>query len=128
MLHPTKVFGDGRPTPPPTGRPFELSAEDAEAHHAALWVVPFEALRSAVALGDWIAVAAFLRTAALTCCKSAEHGWPGGSFSCTEIMIVLHLRSDAADVVLSKGHAAAMESVPDHPLPMMRHKHESCFG
>jgi transketolase N-terminal domain/subunit len=59
-------------------------------------------------------VAALNRINALTCCKSAEHGWPGGSFSCCEILLSLHLRTDASDVILSKGHAAAMQRVTMH--------------
>jgi len=55
-------------------------------------------------------VAAFARINALAACKAAEHGWLGGSFSCCEIMTVLHLRCpDAEHVILSKGHAAAMQ-------------------
>jgi transketolase len=52
---------------------------------------------------------AFNRINALSCIKSAEHGWIGASYSITELLTVLYFRYSLENVVLSKGHAAAMQ-------------------
>ncbi len=52
---------------------------------------------------------AFNRINALSCIKSAEHGWIGASYSITELLTVLYFRFGEENVVLSKGHAAAMQ-------------------
>jgi hypothetical protein len=80
----------------------------------ALFVVPAEAVRSAAGQGNWAAACAALRVNALSCIKSAEHGWIGASFSCCEILAVLHLHHACSgmapdNIILSKGHAAAMQ-------------------
>ena len=79
-------------------------------HANALFVVPKKAIDSAVSAGQWESVGALTRINAITVCKGAEHGWPAGSFSCVEILLALHhCCPDAAEVVLSKGHAAAAQ-------------------
>jgi transketolase len=55
------------------------------------------------------ALCAFNRINALSCIKSAEHGWLGASFSVAELLTVLYFRLGERNVVLSKGHAAAMQ-------------------
>ncbi len=55
------------------------------------------------------ALSAFNRINALSCIKSAEHGWLGASFSICEIMTALYFRFGEKNIVLSKGHAAAMQ-------------------
>ena len=55
------------------------------------------------------ALSAFNRINALSCIKSAEHGWLGASYSIAEILTVLYHALDERNVVLSKGHAAAMQ-------------------
>ena len=88
----------------------ELSPVDLAAHQSGLFVVPKQAIVTAAQDEDWKTVAALNRINALACLKSAEHGWPGASFSCTELLLSLHMRcSDAAAIILSKGHAAAMQ-------------------
>ena len=86
---------------------------DIQRHRSAVFVVPHSAISQAIEGGAWSTVAAFCRINALACCKAAQHGWLGGSFSCCEIMIHLHCRcpeiEDSKHVVLSKGHAAAMQ-------------------
>jgi transketolase len=52
---------------------------------------------------------AFNRINALSCIKSAEHGWIGASYSIAELLTVLYFRFGEENVVLSKGHAAAMQ-------------------
>lgn len=57
--------------------------------------------------------AAINRLHALSCIKSAEHGWLGASWSCCEILTFLHSKAfdhllSLDSVFLSKGHAAAM--------------------
>jgi Transketolase len=52
---------------------------------------------------------AFNRINALSCIKSAEHGWLGASYSIAELLTVLYFRFGEENVVLSKGHAAAMQ-------------------
>ena len=83
-------------------------------HQQAVFVVPREAIAAAAAAEAWGAVAALVRINALACCKSAQHGWLGGAFSCCELLVHLHLRCPELEpehVVLSKGHAAAMQCV-----------------
>jgi transketolase N-terminal domain/subunit len=82
----------------------------------ALFVVPADVIRAAADQNNWAAVCAALRVNALSCIKSAEHGWIGASFSCCEILAVLHLHPSCAglladSITLSKGHAAAMQFV-----------------
>ena len=87
----------------------ELSQCDQDAHRNALHVVAKETIDAAAAAGDWPTVAALNRVNALASLKSAQHGWPGASFSCCEILMALHMRCDGvAACILSKGHAAAM--------------------
>jgi hypothetical protein len=88
----------------------------------ALFVVPAEAVRSAAGQSNWAAACAALRVNALSCIKSAEHGWIGASFSCCEILAVLHLHPACSgmapdNITLSKGHAAAMQYLPPPPHP-----------
>jgi transketolase len=55
------------------------------------------------------ALCAFNRINALACIKGAEHGWLGASFSVAELLTVLYFPRGERNVVLSKGHAAAMQ-------------------
>eukprot|EP00040_Diaphanoeca_grandis_P024420 m.134170 g.134170 ORF g.134170 m.134170 type:complete len:663 (-) comp29724_c1_seq1:79-2067(-) len=87
----------------------ESEAAGKSSHRDGLFVVPKEAMEHAIAMEDWIMLAAFHRINALTCCKSAEHGWLGGSYSCIEMLSTLHLRCKPSSVVLAKGHAAAAQ-------------------
>eukprot|EP00729_Bicosta_minor_P016854 gene16854-26962_t len=88
----------------------ELPQADMVAHRNALFVASKEAIDAAVAASDWKTVAALNRVNALSCLKSAEHGWPGASFSCCELLMALHMRCQGvAECILSKGHAAAMQ-------------------
>jgi hypothetical protein len=90
---------------------------------AALFVVPAAAISAAAAADNWAAVCAALRVNALSCIKSAEHGWVGACFSCCEILAVLHMHPACSglppdNITLSKGHAAAMQySTPPPPPP-----------
>jgi transketolase len=54
-------------------------------------------------------LAALNRINALSCIKSAEHGWLGASYSACEILTSLYFHLAEENVVLSKGHAAAMQ-------------------
>ena len=80
------------------------------AHRDALFVVPHAAVTELAVAGRWRALGALTRINALTCCKGAEHGWPGASFSVLDILVCLHQRLCGwiDDVVLAKGHAAAL--------------------
>lgn len=55
------------------------------------------------------ALSALNRINALACLAAARHGWIGASFSSAELLTVLYFGLDARNVVLSKGHAAAMQ-------------------
>jgi len=54
-------------------------------------------------------LAAFNRINALSCIKSAEHGWIGSCYSTAELLTALYFGASVENVVLSKGHAAAMQ-------------------
>lgn len=97
-----------------------LDAPTLHRRQKALFVVPADAIRAAAHDSNWTAVCAALRVNALSCIKSAEHGWIGASFSCCEILAVLHLHPACAglaadNITLSKGHAAAMQCFPPPP-------------
>ncbi len=55
------------------------------------------------------ALSALNRINALACIRAAGRGWLGGSFSVAELLTVLYFGLDERNVVLSKGHAAAMQ-------------------
>jgi transketolase len=81
----------------------------SDLHRQALFVVPRAIIRKAIDEKDFTALKAIHRINALTVCKSAEHGWIGASFSCMELLSMLHLFLGADKVVLAKGHAAAAQ-------------------
>lgn len=91
-----------------------LSRDDFQRRQRAAFVVPAAFLTKAANQSNWAAVCAGLRVNALSCIKSAEHGWVGACFSCCEILACLHMHPACSDIladniVLSKGHAAAMQ-------------------
>ena len=91
-----------------------LDPESFQRRQRALFVVPAAEISRAADQNNWAAVCAGLRVNALSCIKSAEHGWAGASFSCCEILAALHLHPSCSDIsadniTLSKGHAAAMQ-------------------
>ena len=91
-----------------------LDYEAFQSRQRALFVVPAAVISHAAEQNDWAAVCAGLRVNALSCIKSAEHGWAGASLSCCEILACLHLHPACSDIAadsitLSKGHAAAMQ-------------------
>jgi transketolase len=55
------------------------------------------------------ALCAFNRINALSCIMSARHGWLGASYSVAELLTVLYFELGERDIILSKGHAAAMQ-------------------
>ena len=55
------------------------------------------------------ALAALNRINALSCIRSARHGWLGASWSAAELLTVLYFGLDERNVILGKGHAAAMQ-------------------
>jgi len=61
-------------------------------------------------------LAALNRINALSCIKSAEHGWLGASFSVAELLTTLYFQFREDGLVLSKGHAAAMQYACLHGL------------
>ena len=54
-------------------------------------------------------IAALNRINALAAIRSAAHGWLGSCFSVCELLTTLYFHHRLEDVVLSKGHAAAMQ-------------------
>lgn len=65
------------------------------------------------------ALCAFNRINALGCIKAAEHGWLGASFSVAELLTVLYFRLSERQIVLSKGHAAAMQYACLHGVGLL---------
>lgn len=63
------------------------------------------------------------RIHSLSCIKSAEHGWLGASWSCCELLTFLHhsafASSEVSRIVLSKGHAAAMQYASLYALGLL---------
>jgi transketolase len=58
---------------------------------------------------DVSVLTAFNRINALSCIKSAERGWLGATYSVAEILTALYFPLGEENVILSKGHAAAMQ-------------------
>ena len=81
-----------------------------EQHRQSLFFVAPEYFDATAAI-PFAATTPLHRINALMCCKGAEHGWPGASFSCVEILMALHFeyRDKISTVILSKGHAAAAQ-------------------
>ena len=81
----------------------------SQRHRAAVYIVPQKLVQEALVSKNFAALAAFNRINALGACKSAEHGWLGASYSCMELLSMLHLVLKVPNVVLAKGHAAAAQ-------------------
>ena len=76
-------------------------------HREALFLVDQSVLAKCISERSFKSLKAYNRINALTCCKSAEHGWLGASYSCMEILTVFSLILKIPNIILAKGHAAA---------------------
>ncbi len=65
------------------------------------------------------AISALNRINALSCIMSARHGWLGASYSVAELLSVLYFGLQQRNIVLSKGHAAAMQYASLHGLGLL---------
>lgn len=78
-----------------------------------MWFVADQTFYRAAPAADPVrrlrSLAALNRIHALSCIESARHGWLGASYSVAELLTSLYFGIGAEDVVLSKGHAAAMQ-------------------
>ena len=99
----------------------------SDLHRQALFVVPRAIIRKAIDEKDFTALKAIHRINALTVCKSAEHGWIGASFSCMELLSMLHLFLGADKVVLAKGHAAAAQYAVLYADGVLRMSYVGCL-
>lgn len=91
-----------------SGLPSALASPAA----AACWFVPDRARygRGALPAEAWLRrLAALNRLVAASCIQSAGHGWLGASYSVAEILTTLYFGCGERQIVLSKGHAAAMQ-------------------
>ena len=79
----------------------------SQLHRKALFLIDQSALTKAISERSYDLLKAYNRINALTCCKSAEHGWLGASYSCMEILTVFSLILQIPNIILAKGHAAA---------------------
>jgi transketolase N-terminal domain/subunit len=74
-----------------------------------LFTIPQETISRLRSLSK---LSAINRIHSLSCIKSAEHGWLGACWSCCELLTFLHHACephDASRIILSKGHAAALQ-------------------
>ncbi len=56
-----------------------------------------------------VSICALARINALACIMSAGRGWLGASYSVTELLCLLYFRMKRKNIILSKGHASAMQ-------------------
>jgi transketolase len=68
-------------------------------------------------------LSALNRINALTCIKGAEHGWLGASYSVAELLTVLYFGMGERNIVLSKGHAAALQYACLYGAGLLQREH-----